>query len=90
VHRLLALALVEFALLNSIRRYTLVTEAQRVPALLSVGWRVTPLGLPTECMGSRLQALQISVCRVTLEQMRSRLRIASSVLENIKSHRQAA
>ena len=47
VHRLLALALVEFALLNDIRTYSLIVEFNRVPALLSIGWDVRPLGLPT-------------------------------------------
>jgi len=90
IHRLLALALAEFALLNSILRYTLVTEAHRVPALLSVGWPVEPLGLPTWVMGQHLQALQISVSPATLAKMRSRLRIAASVLENTMPDRRAA
>jgi len=90
IHRLLALALAEFALLNSIRRYTLVTESHRVPALLSVGWPVEPLGLPTFLMGQQLQALQISLCPATLAAMRSRLRIASPVLESVLPDRCAA
>src|SRR4051794_25504732 len=51
VHRLLALALVEFAELNRIGRYNLVAEARRVPALLSMGWNIHPLGLPTMFQG---------------------------------------
>ena len=90
VHRLLSLALVEFALLNSITRYTLVTEAQRVPALLSVGWPVTPLGLPTSWMGQELQALQISVSEAILSRMRERLRISCAVLHAPAPDRQAA
>jgi N-acyl-L-homoserine lactone synthetase len=90
VHRLLALALVEFALLNKIKRYTLVTEANRVPALLSVGWAVSPLGLPTLCMGQDLQALQISISATTLSRMRDRLRIAHEVLQAPPAQRQAA
>ena len=90
VHRLLALALVEFALLNSINRYTLVTEAHRVPALLSVGWAVSPLGLPTLCLGQELQALQIAISTTTLARMRDRLRIAHDVLQAPPSERQAA
>lgn len=90
VHRLLALALVEFALLNSIKRFTLVTEAHRVSALLSVGWPVEPLGLPTFCMGQQLQALQISITPTTLIKMRSRLRISASVLGNAVPDRCAA
>src|SRR3954471_24513108 len=61
VHRLLALALVEFARLNNISRYNLVAEARRVPTLLAMGWTVHPLGLPTSCDGEELQALQISI-----------------------------
>jgi N-acyl-L-homoserine lactone synthetase len=80
VHRLLALALVEFANLNGIRRYTLVTEPERVPALLSVGWRVIPLGLPTAVGEETLQALQILVEEDTLPAMRRRLRIPEAVL----------
>jgi N-acyl-L-homoserine lactone synthetase len=90
VHRLLALALAEFAQLNSIRRYTLVTEAHRVPALLSVGWPVEPLGLPTWLMGQQLQALQISMSAATLAAMRSRLRVAANVLESAVPDRCAA
>jgi acyl-homoserine lactone synthase len=82
VHRLLSLALLEFAMLNGIERYTLVAEPHRVPALLSVGWRVVPLGLPTEIDGETLQALQIDIARETLPQMRRRLRIAHPVLRS--------
>ncbi|HYJ83151.1 MAG TPA: acyl-homoserine-lactone synthase [Allosphingosinicella sp.] len=90
VHRLLALALVEFAESNAIRRYTLVAEAHRVPALLSVGWQVTPLGLPTWVEGEQLQALQIDLPPGTLQDMRSRLRIRAPVLRIVEPLRRAA
>lgn len=90
VHRLLSLALVEFALLNGITRYTLVTEAHRVPALLSVGWPVTPLGLATQWMGQDLQALQINVSSAILARMRDRLRIPRAVLQGPSPDLQAA
>ena len=90
VHRLLSLALVEFALLNGITRYTLVTEAHRVPALLSVGWPVTPLGLPTQWMEQDLQALQINVSPAILARMRDRLRIPRAVLQGPSPDLQAA
>ena len=90
VHRLLALALVEFARVNGIRSYTLVTEAYRVPALLSIGWPVVPLGLPTICEGELLQALQIRLGAATLEQMRARLRIEHPVLRMMEMPRKAA
>ena len=90
IYRLMALGLVEFAVLNSIRRYTLVTEPHRVPALLSVGWSVKPLGLPRLCMGQQLQALQISVGEDTLLKLRSKLRISTSVLQSAPLDRRAA
>ncbi|MET0270980.1 MAG: acyl-homoserine-lactone synthase [Sphingomonas sp.] len=73
VHRLLALALVEFALLNGIDDYVLVAESIRVPALLSVGWRVTPLSLPTDYAGEVIEALRIHIDGETLPRMRARL-----------------
>ena len=90
VHRLLALALVEFAETNAIRRYTLVADAHRVPVLLSVGWPVVPLGLPTWVNGEQLQALQIDLRPGTLEDMRRRLRIDEPVLRFMEPTRRAA
>jgi N-acyl-L-homoserine lactone synthetase len=80
VHRMLALALVEFATLNNISRYTLVAEAHRVPALLSIGWQVVPLGLPSRCGSEELQALQIDVTAETLADLRGRLGFSTPVL----------
>ncbi|MDB5690438.1 MAG: autoinducer synthase [Sphingomonas bacterium] len=80
VHRLLALALIEFGLLNGIDHYVLVAESQRVPALLSIGWRVRPLSLPTPYDGGPLiEALQIDVDPAIGARLRERLGIASSV-----------
>jgi N-acyl-L-homoserine lactone synthetase len=90
LHRLLALALHDFAELNAISRYTLVTEAQRVPALLSIGWPVRPLGLPRSIMGEPLQALEISIERVIQSQLRSKLQLSGPVLRSAACVRQAA
>lgn len=90
VHRLLALALVEFAAENGIGAYTLVAEVARVPALLSIGWPVMPLGLPTLVDGEMLQALQINLHAGTLEDLRERLRIHHSVLRMLEAPRKAA
>jgi len=90
VHRLLALALAEFAAENGIRAYTLVAEVARVPALLSIGWPVMPLGLPTLVDGEMLQALQINLHPGTLASMRERLRVHHSVLRMLESPRKAA
>lgn len=80
VHRMLALALVEFAQLNAIDSYVLVAESQRVPALLSVGWRVTPLCLPTEHQGEMIEALRIHIDAESLVRMRTRLGVREPVL----------
>lgn len=80
VHRMLALGLVEFALLNDIESYVLVAETQRVPALLSVGWHVTPLSLPTAFDGQMIEALRIHIDPETLVRMRARLGYDGSIL----------
>jgi acyl-homoserine lactone synthase len=90
LHRLLALALIEFAQLNGITRYTLVAEARRVPALLAVGWVVEPLGLPTVWEGEELQALQVRVEEDTLERVRARVRVWQPVLQLRENHKWAA
>lgn len=69
VHRLLAHGLVEFAVLNDIRRYTLVAEVSRVPALLSIGWDVMPLSLPVQMEGEHIQALQIGLDEESVERI---------------------
>jgi N-acyl-L-homoserine lactone synthetase len=79
VHRLLALSLVEFAMLNEIDSYVLVAESHRVPALLTVGWKVTPLSLPTEYDGEMIEALQIHIEADTLAALRTRLGYEESV-----------
>jgi acyl-homoserine lactone synthase len=90
VHRLLALALLEFAGCNGISSYTLVIEASRVPALLSIGWSVAPLGLPASVGGELVQALEIRVRPGSLEAARSRFRIPGPVLRTPATERIAA
>jgi acyl-homoserine lactone synthase len=80
VHRRIAMALMEFAVLNDITRYVLVTEARRVPALLSVGWQVDPLSLPVDYHGCEIQALAIHADEQTLIEMRARYGVAAPVL----------
>jgi N-acyl-L-homoserine lactone synthetase len=72
VHRMLATGLAEFAELNGVRRYTLVTDIGRVPALLAIGWPVTPLSLPTEFNGETIQALQIEMSADTIARIARR------------------
>jgi N-acyl-L-homoserine lactone synthetase len=90
VHKLLALALVEFAQLNGIGRYNLVAEAKRVPTLLAMGWNVLPLGLPTLHGEEELQALQIRIEKQTLNRVRRRVRMFEPVLQVREDKRWAA
>ena len=76
----LAVAHVEFALLNNIRRYTLVGEPHRAPILCAMGWKVRPLSLPTDCDGKKIVALEVSIDENTLPRMRRRLGIEEPVL----------
>lgn len=72
VHRMLASALLDFAQQNGVRRYTLVIEFSRLPALLAVGWSITPISMPTLLHGSTVQALQINVEPATMAKPRAR------------------
>jgi acyl-homoserine lactone synthase len=90
IHRLLALALAEFAQLNGIVTYSLVAEPQRVPALLAIGWRAEPLGLPMLINGEHLQAIQINIEPDTLIEMRRRFRVSCPVLKVCSPERHAA
>jgi N-acyl-L-homoserine lactone synthetase len=79
VHRMLSLALVEFALMHGIRHYVLVAESQRVPALLSIGWKVQPLSLPTRYEDQMLEVLRIDVTEEVGVRLRERLGIEHSI-----------
>lgn len=72
VHRLLAVALVEFAEANGIARYSLVAESRRMPALLSVGWTVFPLCLPVERDGELIEAAEIVLDADSISRVRDR------------------
>lgn len=72
VHRLLAMGIVEFGRLNGIERFTLVAESSRLPALLSIGWRVLPLSLPVEIGGSLIEAAEILIEQNTFDHVRRR------------------
>ena len=76
----LALAHVEFALLNGIRRYTMIGETHRVATVVAMGWAVRPLCLPTECGGNKIVSLEVSIDEDTLLKMRRRFGIDHPVL----------
>ena len=81
VHRRLALGMIEFALQMGIETYTCVTESRHVAALLSAGWAVEPLSLPTLREGSLIEALAIRIEPSTLHRVRARTGLAASVLD---------
>lgn len=72
IHRLLAHGIVEFGLLNRIDRFILVADSHRMPALLSIGWRVLPLSLPTHHGDSLIEAAEILVDQNSLDHIRRR------------------
>jgi N-acyl-L-homoserine lactone synthetase len=76
----LALAHTEFALLNGIRRYTMIGEVHRVATVVAMGWRVRPLCLPKACDDSKVQALEVTIDEDTLPMMRRRFGIDRPVL----------
>lgn len=78
----LALAHVEFALLNGIRRYTMIGETHRIATVAAMGWRVKPLSLPTECDGKTIVSLEVSFDDETLSTMRKRFGVHRPVLES--------
>jgi acyl-homoserine lactone synthase len=80
ISQYLALAHVEFALLNGISSYVMIGETHRVATVVAMGWRVRPLCLPTDCGGSKVVAMEVSVDEDTLPMMRRRFRIDRPVL----------
>ena len=76
----LALAHVEFALLNNIRRYTMIGEVHRIATVCAMGWKVRPLCLPTECGGNKVVSMEVSIDEDTLAMMRRRFGIDEPVL----------
>lgn len=90
VHRMLACALLDFAQQNGVRRYTLVIEFSRLPALLAVGWSITPISVPTLLHGSTVQALQINVEPATMAKPRGRASAMNDVRHADPAHVSAA
>ena len=76
----LALAHVEFALLNGIRRYTMIGEVHRVATVCAMGWKVRPLCLPTDCGGKKVVSMEVTIDEDTLAMMRRRFGIDGPVL----------
>jgi len=66
----LVMALVEYALANGIKRYTMMTHTAYLSTLLAVGWDIEPLGMPADIEGQPVGALEISISPETLPRLR--------------------
>ena len=80
VRQALLLGVVEFALLNGVRRYTCMTHVPYLNAVLAVGWDCAPLGLPREDAGVMVGAIAINMTQETLTLVRERTGHAAPVL----------
>ena len=81
VRRELVLGMVEFAVLNDIRRFTCLTHVPYLSSVLAVGWDCEPLGLPQDDGGVMLGAVVIDITAQTLAMLRERRGICGSVLQ---------
>lgn len=77
-------ALVEFALLYGISRYTCMAHMQWLSQLLAVGWHAEPLGLPQEAGGEIVGAIAIHVTPATLQLFRERSGSRAPILELVR------
>jgi len=80
VRQKLMVGMVEFALLNGVRRFTLVSHIPYLSALLAIGWDCEPLGLPQEHAGQMVGALVVNVTPDTLSLLRKRANLTGPVL----------
>jgi acyl-homoserine lactone synthase len=72
VRQRLMIGMIEFALLNGIRRYTLVAHLPYLSRLLAIGWDCEPLGLPQAHQDLMVGALAINITPETLMLLRQR------------------
>ena len=80
-HARLTVAVTEFALLYGVRRYSCMTHAQFLSAVLAVGWDCQPLGLPQpDASGQTVGAIVINMTPETLSLIRSKTKMAVPVL----------
>jgi acyl-homoserine lactone synthase len=77
----LAVALVEYAVLHGITRYTCMIEVANIPTLIAPGWCSTPLGPPKEIDGELVGAFSLAMSPTTLQLMIERWGGAFPVLE---------
>lgn len=77
----LMVAVIEFALLYGVRRYSCMSHMQYLSQVLAVGWDCEPLGLPApDANGQMIGAIAIRITPETLSLVRRRAGLCSPVL----------
>jgi N-acyl-L-homoserine lactone synthetase len=80
-HTRLTVAVTEFALLYGVRRYSCMTHAQFLSAVLAVGWDCQMLGLPrADDRGETVGAIVINMTPETLSLIRAKTQMRAPVL----------
>jgi len=85
VRKQLLVGLVEFALLQGIRRITCVTHWVGLQQLIGIGWDARPLG-PPQPGGARIGALAIEITPETLKLVRGQAGFSGPVLRLGAAH----
>lgn len=80
VRQHLSIAIIEYALENGIREYTMMTHMAFLSNVIAVGWDCEPLGLPQTHDGVAIAALRVAVDRETLARLREQYEITAPVL----------
>ncbi len=81
VREQLSVALVEFAVAEGVRHFTMMTHMAFLPAVMAVGWDCEPLGMPVTCDGVAIAALRISVDAGTLARLRRQWNFGAPLLQ---------
>ena len=80
VRQLLSLAIIEFALANKVKHFTMMTHMAYLAAVIAVGWDCEPLGMPEEMDGVAVAALRIDVDAATLARLQSQWNLVGPAL----------
>lgn len=78
----LLVALVEFALLRGVSRFTCVTHLLGLQQLIGIGWDAKPLGLPHPDGRTTIGALAIDITPETLKLLRNQAGFNAPVLQD--------
>jgi N-acyl-L-homoserine lactone synthetase len=65
-------ALTEYALLQDLAGYTLVSDVDFLQRIISTGWRCEMLGMPERCGADMVAALRVHIDAATIPELRKR------------------